>query len=90
MTKIRLTDSEELRTGDYADPSTCSYVYYTCTYCLEEFQLVNPFTFQADEAIRHIIYRNEETNEIVTENRSVGVCRSCAQDMMRKEQEDRI
>jgi hypothetical protein len=63
---IRLTDSEELRSENYADPSTCSYLYYTCTYCLEEFQLVDPETLQAGGAIRKTHYRNRKTNKIKT------------------------
>jgi hypothetical protein len=33
---------EEFFTGKYADPSTCSYLYYPCVYCEELFQLIDP------------------------------------------------
>jgi hypothetical protein len=89
MTNIRFTDSEVLRTGNYADSSICSYLYYTCTYCLEEFMLIDPErNFKAGGAIRHTLYRNPDTGEVgAAENRSEGVCRTCLTDIMRRQQE---
>jgi hypothetical protein len=42
MTRITTSVGEEVLTGRYPDPAKCSYLYYTCTYCLEEFMLVDP------------------------------------------------
>jgi hypothetical protein len=51
-------------TGDYADPQTCTYYAYECTYCLKYFYLVQPKDKQAGGVKRTVQYRNPNTNEI--------------------------
>jgi hypothetical protein len=63
MTNITVSDGKEFFTGEYADPSICSYMYYDCVYCLQPFYLVDPDTFQAGGTIRTVQYRNKETNK---------------------------
>jgi hypothetical protein len=63
-------------------------MYYTCAYCNEEFQLVEPDNnFAAGGVTRVIQYRNKDTNEIIVENRSEGICLSCVKEIMRREQD---
>jgi hypothetical protein len=81
MTNITVSGSDEYFTNKYADPSICSYVYYDCVYCQEPFQLVEPDNnFRAGGAIRQKQYRNKDTNEIVIENRSQGICLECCKE----------
>jgi hypothetical protein len=89
MTRITTSVGEEVLTGRYPDPAKCSYLYYTCTYCLEEFMLVDPDrNFEAGGAIRHTLYRNPDTGEVgAVENRSVGVCKACAILMLQQQQQ---
>lgn len=87
MTGVSFSGSKEHFTKDYADPSTCTYITYPCTYCQEEFYLVNPDNFAAGGAIRLIQYRNKKTGKIVSENRACGVCLRCAQEIMRRQQQ---
>jgi hypothetical protein len=71
-----------------AMPIDMSYLYYPCVYCEELFQLIEPENgFRAGGAVRHIVYRNKKTNEIVFQNRSEGVCLECAKEIMRKHKE---
>jgi hypothetical protein len=87
MTGISLSGSKEHFTGEYADPSTCTYYAYECTYCQKYFYLVRPNDFQADVATRTVQYRNPDTNEIkARENRSEDICLSCFKEIMRRQQ----
>ena len=82
MTKVTLSGSEEFFSGKYADPKTCTYYAYECTYCQKYAYLVQPRDFQAGRVTRTVRYRNPETNEIkAMENRSYGVCLSCAKEI---------
>jgi hypothetical protein len=86
MTKVTTSFGEEFFTVKYADPTTCSYVYYPCCYCQELFQLIDPENgFRAGGAVRKKLYRNPNTGEIAAvENRSEGVCLQCAKEIMRR------
>ena len=87
MTGISLSGSREFFTGEYADPSTCTYITYPCVYCQAEFHLVEPETFQAGGCKRTVQYRNKKTGEIkAAENRSEGICLDCAKEIMRRQQ----
>jgi hypothetical protein len=61
MTKISFSGSEEFFSNKYADPSTCTYYAYECTYCQKYFYLVQPKDFQAGGAKRtvHIMPQTE-------------------------------
>jgi hypothetical protein len=73
---------------EYAPPDTCSYLHYRCSYCLEEFKLVEPENgYRAGGCIKTIQYRHKKNDEIVAENRIEGVCRRCLTDIMRRQQE---
>ncbi|CAN5418285.1 hypothetical protein BH18THE2_BH18THE2_17060 [soil metagenome] len=89
MTNVSVSGSKEFFTNEYADPSICSYLYYPCAYCGEKFQLVEPDNdFRAGGAARTFQYRNPKTNEIkAAENRSVGVCLRCAQEIIKRQQQ---
>jgi hypothetical protein len=42
------------KSGDYADPSTCTYLYYPCIYCEKKFRLVeldNNFAAGGDQEL---------------------------------------
>jgi hypothetical protein len=88
MTNISVSGSKEHITGEYADssPSFCTYYAYRCTYCEVFFYLVDPKTKQAMGAKRTVQYRNPDTGEIAArENRSEGICMSCAKEIMRRQ-----
>jgi hypothetical protein len=57
-------------------------------YCGNKFRLVQPDNdFAAGGATRTKQYRNKKTNEIrAVENRSEGICLSCAKEVMRRQQ----
>jgi hypothetical protein len=59
-------------------------MWYDCVYCQQPFYLVDPDNFQAGGATRTIQYRNEDTGEIITENRSEGICMSCVKEILRR------
>lgn len=88
MTKISVSGGKEFFTGEYADPSTCTYYTYQCTYCQKYFYLVRPNDFQAGGATRTVQYRNPDTNEIkARENRSEGICLSSVKEIMRRQKQ---
>jgi hypothetical protein len=77
MTKVTASGAEEFFTGKYADPATCSYVYYPCCYSEELFQLIDPENgFRAGGAVRNKLYMNPNTGEIaaVEIDQKVYVC----------------
>lgn len=84
MTKVSYSfDPEE----KYADPSTCTYYAYPCTYCQKYFYLVQSKDFQAGGCTRTVQYRNKETDEVkAMHNRSEGICISCAKEIMRRQE----
>jgi hypothetical protein len=88
MTGLSLSGSEEHFSGNYADPSTCTYYWYDCVYCEQPFYLVDPDNnFEAGGATRTVQYRDKNTGEIkAAENRSEGVCLSCCKEIIRRQQ----
>jgi hypothetical protein len=87
MTKVTYSGSEECFTGEYADPKTCTYYAYRCCYCTTFFYLVDPKTFNAMGCTQTVQYRNKKTSEVVSTNRSEGVCLDCAKEIIRRQQE---
>jgi hypothetical protein len=85
--KVNYSISEQYFTGDYADPSMCSYLSNPCAYCLKLFQLMKPENdFRVGGVTQTIQYRNKVTDEIVTETKSEGICMNCVRDIMRRQQ----
>jgi hypothetical protein len=71
---------------DYADPAICCYLKFPCSYCLDDFILVDPDNnFAAGGAIqRQVLERDKDTNKVKV-GRVRGVCLNCAKAMIQYE-----
>lgn len=86
-TKTNMVRLNVIGPGDshYADPSTCCYLSYPCSYCNKNFRLIQPDNnFMAGGALMREVYRNRQTGQAVEGNKVVGVCILCSVDMLNR------
>lgn len=72
--------------AEYVDTSIACYMMYPCSYCNEEFYLVNPYTQTSGGAIQREIAKHKDTGEVLAVLRTFGICVDCFHDIIQRQQ----
>ena len=58
--------------AEYVDTSIACYMMYPCSYCNEEFYLVNPYTQTSGGAIQRELAKHKNTGEVLAVLQPLG------------------